>query len=85
MLADIACLAFVAKPDRATSLTMAELPINRFNGQIGPVNTVGRTEVARAVPQMVRENDTLVLAWTDEMNELTKIASVKLPIVGFYD
>jgi len=56
-----------------------------IDGQIGPINTVGRTEVARAVPQMVRENDTLVLAWTGEMNELTKVVSVELPIIGFYD
>ena len=55
------------------------------DGRMGPVNTVGRTALTRAVPQMLRVGDKLVLAWTDEMNGLTKVASVKVAIAGFYD
>jgi hypothetical protein len=56
-----------------------------FDGQMGPVRTVGRTSLARNVPQMHRIGDQLILAWTDEMNELSKVVSVKVPILGFYD
>jgi hypothetical protein len=56
-----------------------------FNGQMGRVRTVGRTSVARTVPQMVLVGDKLILAWTDEMNDLSKVVSVKVPILGFYD
>ncbi len=55
------------------------------DGQIGGINTVGRTALSRAVPQMLRVGDKLVFAWTDEMNDLSKVASVKVPIIGFYD
>ena len=55
------------------------------DGQVGRMTTVGRTSVARAVPQMIRVRDKLVLAWTDEMNELSKVVSVKVRITGFYD
>ena len=55
------------------------------DGQVGRMTTVGRTSVARTVPQMIRVGDKLVLAWTDEMNELSKVVSVKVPITGFYD
>ncbi len=54
-------------------------------GQLGRVHTVGRTSVGRTVPQMVRVADNLVLAWTDEMSDLSKVVSVKVPILGFYD
>jgi hypothetical protein len=56
-----------------------------FDGQAGPVHTVGRTSIARAVPQLARVGDQLILAWTDNINELNKVASVKVPILGFYD
>ena len=55
------------------------------NGKMGPVYTVGRTSLARTFPQMVRVADHLVLAWTDEVGDLSKIASVKVPLLGFYD
>lgn len=55
------------------------------NGQMGPVQTVGRTGVARNVPQMIRVKDNLVLAWTDEIGESRKIVSVEVPVLGFYD
>ena len=56
-----------------------------FDGQLGPVQTIGRTSVARTVPQMARVGDQLILAWTDEMNDLSKVVSVNVRILGFYD
>ena len=56
-----------------------------FDGQMGRAVTVGRTSLARTVPQLVRVADNLVLAWTDEMNDESKVASVKVPLRGFYD
>ena len=55
------------------------------DGQMGPVHTVGRTGVARNVPQMIRIEDKLVLAWTDLIGESTKIVSIEVPLLGFYD
>jgi hypothetical protein len=49
------------------------------------VQTVGRTSVARNVPQMVLVDDKLILAWTDTMEELSKVVSVKVEIRGFYN
>jgi hypothetical protein len=56
-----------------------------IDGQMGRVNTVGRTSVARTVPQMKLVGDKLILAWTDELSDLSKVVSVKVPILGFYD
>jgi hypothetical protein len=56
-----------------------------FDGQMGRVHTIGRTSLARTVPQLVRVADHLVLAWTDEISDLSKVVSVKVPILGFYD
>jgi hypothetical protein len=56
-----------------------------LDGQMGSVQTVGRTSMARNVPQMVRVGDKLILAWTDEIDELSKVVSVEVPILGFYD
>ncbi len=55
------------------------------DGQTGRVQTVGRTSVARNVPQMVLVDDKLILAWTDTMQELSKVVSVKVAIRGFYN
>jgi hypothetical protein len=55
------------------------------DGQMGRVITVGRTADARAVPQMIRAGDKLVLAWTDDFNDMSKVVSVRVPILGFYD
>jgi hypothetical protein len=55
------------------------------DGQMGRVQTVGRTSVARNVPQMKLVGDNLILAWTDELSDLSKVVSVKVPILGFYD
>lgn len=56
-----------------------------FDGRMGRVETIGKTAVARTFPQMVRVRDELVFAWTDTMNDRSKIASVKVPIIGFYE
>lgn len=56
-----------------------------IDGQTGPVHTIGRTGIARNVPQMIRVKDRLVLAWTDQIGESTKIVSVGVPLLGFYD
>jgi len=56
-----------------------------FDGQLGRVETVGRTSIARTVPQLVRVGDELVFAWTDEIMDESKVASVKVQILGFYD
>jgi len=55
------------------------------DGQMGRVQTVGRTSVARTVPQMKLVGDKLILAWTDVMSDESKVVSVKVPILGFYD
>ena len=55
------------------------------DGQTGRAQTIGRTSVARNVPQMVLVDDKLVLAWTDTMEELSKVVSVKVAIRGFYN
>ncbi|MDH3305817.1 MAG: hypothetical protein OEM92_11480, partial [Gammaproteobacteria bacterium] len=54
-------------------------------GTVGPVQTVGRTELIRLYPQMIRSDDMLILAWTDEITDETEIVSIKVPILGFYD
>ena len=55
------------------------------SGQLGSVETVGRSDLQRIFPQLVRSNDLLIVVWTDEMNGNTRLASVKVPILGFYD
>ena len=54
-------------------------------GLLGDVQTVGRTDLIRLYPQMVRSDDTLILAWTDEITDEPEIVSIKVPILGFYD
>jgi hypothetical protein len=55
------------------------------DGQVGPVRVVGRTSVARNVPQLLRIGNKLLLAWTDEIDKLSKVVSVEVAIRGFYD
>jgi hypothetical protein len=55
------------------------------DGQLGRIHTVGRTSVARTVPQMVRVGDELILAWNDVIRDQSKVVSVTVPILGFYD
>lgn len=56
-----------------------------IDGQAGRTHTVGRTELARIVPQMVRVADKLVLAWPDKIGDSNQIQSVEVSILGFYD
>ena len=54
-------------------------------GQIGAIETVGRTNVASTVPQLARVADKLLISWTDDAMGESKVASVKVPILEFYD
>lgn len=54
-------------------------------GLLGRVETVGRTELIRLYPQMIRSDDMLILAWTDEIIDEPEIVSIKVPILGFYE
>lgn len=54
-------------------------------GQKGLGQVVGRTSIARNVPQLVRVRDKLILAWTDKFDEVSKVVSVEVAILGFYD
>jgi hypothetical protein len=55
------------------------------SGQMGRIRIAGRTSFASVLPQMVRVDNKLVLAWTDDINGKSKIASVGVSILGFYD
>lgn len=54
-------------------------------GLLGPAHTVGRTNLVRVYPQMVRNEDELILAWTDDISDATRISSIRVPILGSYD
>lgn len=54
-------------------------------GLLGRPQTVGRTDLVNLYPQMIRRDDTLILAWTDEITDNPEIVSIKVPILGFYD
>ena len=56
-----------------------------IDGKLGPVQTVGRTNVSRNVPQMRRVDDKLILAWADAFSDSTRVVSIQVPIIGFYD
>ncbi len=72
------------EPDKQGSYAI-NLRAVTFDGQVGRVETVGRTSVARSVPQLVRVGDELLFAWTDNINDVSKIASVRVKILGYYD
>jgi len=56
-----------------------------LSGELGAAETVGRSDLRQIYPQLVRSNDLLILVWTDEFDDTTRLASVKVPILGFYD
>lgn len=78
-----AAVSWVESDDRGTNAI--NIRAITTSGILGPVQTVGRSELLRIYPQMVRSDDKLVLAWTDERNDATRLASVKVPILGFYE
>lgn len=55
------------------------------DGKLSRVQTVGRSNISRNVPQMRRVNDNLILAWADEISDVRKVFSIRVPILGFYD
>ena len=55
------------------------------DGRKGPVRMVGRTSIGRNVPQLMRVQDKLILAWTDEIEKVSKVVSIEVAIRGFYD
>ncbi len=55
------------------------------DGQKGRAQVAGRTSVARNVPQLVRAGDKLIFAWTDKFDEVSKVVSVEVAILGFHD
>ncbi len=54
-------------------------------GTLGRKETVGRSSLSRIYPQLARVNDTLLLAWTDEIGDASEVVSIEVPILGFYE
>ncbi len=55
------------------------------DGQKGPVRIVGRTSLAQNVPQLIRVKNNMILAWTDEFDDVSKVVSIKVAIRDFYE
>lgn len=56
-----------------------------LDGQVGSVWTVGKTSLMRTVPQLARDGDELLFAWTDQIDDGLEVVSVRMKIVDFYD
>ena len=56
-----------------------------LDGQVGSVWTVGKTSLMRTVPQLARDGDELLFAWTDQIEDVLEVVSVRMKIVDFYD
>ncbi|NNC56505.1 MAG: hypothetical protein HKO12_03035 [Woeseiaceae bacterium] len=54
-------------------------------GLLSPVKTVGRSDLSRIYPQMIRSDDNLILAWTDDILDAPEIVSIKVPLPDFYE
>ena len=52
-----------------------------IDGATGSDSIVGRTAYSRAVPQMVRSEGGLIFVWTDVFDDVTKLVSVRMPLV----
>lgn len=50
-------------------------------GTLGRIKTVGRTAVTHNVPQMIEHDGDLIFAWTDLINDVSKLASASIDIV----
>ncbi len=55
------------------------------DGQSGPEWNLGLTDEPRTFPQLVRVDDKLIMSWTDIIGGESRIMSVAMPILGFYD
>jgi len=66
----------------AANSSYLEVKVRRVmkNRTLGPIHIVANTATGLSVPQMVRVNDDLVLAWTEKRNDGTYIASAKVAI-----
>ena len=51
------------------------------DGKIGAIKTIGQTTNARTVPQILKIDDNLLIAWTDDRMGTSKIKSVKVKIL----
>ncbi len=78
-----AAVSWVEKDKHGTNAI--NLRTVRTGGMLGHVHTVGRSNLLRIYPQLVRAADKLLLAWTDEIGDTTEVVSVIVPIPGFYD
>ena len=78
-----AVVSWVEKDNRGTNAI--NLRTVTTSGTVGPVETVGRSNLLRIYPQLIRAADKLLLAWTDEIADATEVVSVIVPIPGFYD
>jgi len=78
-----AAVSWVEKDKRGTNAINVRTVTT--GGSLGPVHTVGRSNLLRIYPQLIRAADKLLLAWTDEIGDTTEVVSVMVPIPGFYD
>ena len=78
-----AVVSWVEKDKRGTNAI--NLRSVTSTGQLGPAQTVGRSNILRIYPQLIRAADKLLLAWTDEIGDATEVVAVSVPIRDFYD
>jgi hypothetical protein len=54
------------------------------SGTVGPVISVARTGASRSsgFPQMLREGEDLVLAWTDTSGERSRVVTARVPVAS---
>lgn len=78
-----AAVSWVEKDKRGTNAI--NIRTVTTGGSLGPVHTVGRSNLLRIYPQLIRAADNLLLSWTDEIGDTTEVVSVLVPIPGFYD
>lgn len=49
------------------------------DGSAGPVHVAGQTEQLRVVPQLAYRDDNLIVAWTDEIEEVRNLRVARIP------
>ena len=50
------------------------------SGELGTVHTVGTSGLLRVVPQLARDGDALVVAWTDKIDDTSRIVTARMAI-----